>query len=336
MVAPNMSQTIHRKDSEVGPTMRQQGLAGMFYATTSFSIMFMNKIVLTSYHFPSFLFLALCQFVATIFCLEAGKTTNLITYPDFDMKHFWKVFPLPFIFMLNTLTGLGGTQKISIPMFTVLRRFSIVFTMILEGWLLGNVSSRNVKFCVFLMVFGALVAAVDDLSFDMAGYTFIMINNLATAANGVVIKKKLESKELGTFGLMYYNTLFSFPLLLFIFVYQGEWGSVVEFADWGNFYFLFYFVGASVMGFVLNFSIFHCTKVNSALTTTVIGCLKNVLSTYIGMVALPDYVFTIANFAGVNVSIFGSLLYSYVKFKEQQTAKAGPALLPMTRDNSRD
>ena len=34
-----------------------------------------------------------------------------------------------------------------------------------------------------------------------------MINNVATAANGVVIKKKLDSKELGTWGLMFYNTV---------------------------------------------------------------------------------------------------------------------------------
>lgn len=51
------------------------------------------------------------------------------------------------------------------------------------------------------------------------------------------------------------------------------------------------------------------------------------------MVVIKDYVFTIANFAGVNISIFGSLVYSYVKYREQQAARARTQLsvLPMVR-----
>lgn len=73
----------HRQNDE-GPTVRQQFMGGLFYAVSSFAIMFANKFVLTTFHFPSFLFLALAQFVATLILLQGGKFLGLLSYPDFD------------------------------------------------------------------------------------------------------------------------------------------------------------------------------------------------------------------------------------------------------------
>ena len=50
------------------------------------------------------------------------------------------------------------------------------------------------------MVIGAFIAAIDDLSFDLIGYALVFANNIFTASNGIVMKYKLESKSLGTFG----------------------------------------------------------------------------------------------------------------------------------------
>ena len=95
------------------------------------------------------------------------------------------------------LFGLGSTQSLSLPMLTVLRRLSILLTMVAEHLFLGVQVKTEVKLSVYLMIFGAAVAASNDLAFDLAGYFYIMMNNVSTAANGVYMKKKLDAKSLG-------------------------------------------------------------------------------------------------------------------------------------------
>ena len=45
------------------------------------------------------------------------------------------------------------------------------------------------------MIFGALIAAFNDLAFNVPGYTYILLNDVCTAGNGVVSKKKLAKKK---------------------------------------------------------------------------------------------------------------------------------------------
>jgi len=190
--------------------------------------------------------------------------------------------------------------------------------MCLERLILGKHHEWQIVSTVLIMLFGSIIAAYNDLMFSLLGYTYVMMNNICTATQGVYMKKKLDTQELGKYGILYYNCLIMLLPTYFLaqFAPNDTWGKAIyEFDGWNRTEFVLKFFTSCVMGLILNFSIVLCTHHNSALTTTVIGCLKNVLITYYGVLfPTKDYVFNIWNFSGLTISIFGSMGFSYYSF----------------------
>lgn len=301
--------------------------SAFFYGLSSFMITVVNKTVLTSFAFPSFQVLGIGQMLATILVLFVAKRLRYVDYPNLEATTFTKIWPLPLIYIGNMIFGLGGTKQLSLPMFTALRRFSILMTMIAEYYILGIKARLSIQLSVYTMILGAVLAALNDLAFNLEGYILILLNDFFTAANGVFMKKKLDSKELGKHGLMYYNSLFMLGPTVLLAWGMGDITQTLDFPDWTNLMFVLQFALSCVMGFILSYSMILCTQYNSALTTTIIGCLKNICVTYLGMVIGGDYIFSWLNFVGLNLSVIGSLVYTWVTFRKRDTLSPKFSLL---------
>ncbi|XP_039101590.1 UDP-N-acetylglucosamine/UDP-glucose/GDP-mannose transporter isoform X2 [Hyaena hyaena] len=273
-------------------------LSALFYGACSFLIVLVNKALLTTYSFPSPIFLGIGQMAATIMILYVSKLNNIIHFPDFDKKVPVKLFPLPLLYIGNHISGLSSTSKLSLPMFTVLRKFTIPLTLLLETIILGS-----------------------DLAFNLEGYIFVFLNDIFTAANGVYTKQKMDPKELGKYGVLFYNACFMVIPALIISASTGDLQQATEFSEWKNVLFIVQFLLSCFLGFLLMYSTVLCSYYNSALTTAVVGAIKNVSIAYIGMFVGGDYIFSVLNFIGLNICMAGGLRYSFLTLSSQLNPK---------------
>uniref|UniRef100_A0A7S1UKG6 Sugar phosphate transporter domain-containing protein n=1 Tax=Phaeomonas parva TaxID=124430 RepID=A0A7S1UKG6_9STRA len=296
------------------PSKWKQLASALFYAITSLVITSANKIVLTSHGFPSSSFLAMSQFAITCVALKTCEFLGYIKLAPLSVGTFRQIAPITALFLVDVLCGLAGTKFISLPMFAVLRRFSIPMTMLLEKFRGQSNPTFYIQSSVWGMVIGAVIAAVDDLAFNFIGYLFVFTNNFATAARGVYIKSLTTEQRTSKMDLLYYNALFSLVVMLFLLPMIEDVGACINTELWNSPSFLLHFLFASGLGPVLQYSIYLCTQFNSALTTTVVGCIKNAAVVYIGFVIGGDYVYSLWNFIGINLSIVASVVYVHATF----------------------
>ncbi|CAF0744014.1 unnamed protein product [Adineta ricciae] len=301
-------------------TFLQRLSSALFYGICSGLITVVNKLVLTSYGFPSYQLLAIGQLLVSIIVLYVARLFNVINFPSFSMNTTKKIMPLPIFFFGNLLFGLGGTQAVSLPMFTALRRFSIWMTMIGEQFILKERLPLIAQASVYLMVIGALIASGDDLTFNWFGYTFLTVNNLCTTAQGIVMKQKLVNKDFNQNGLLFYNSFIVLVPLIVVVLLTEDLHKVWNYDGYTDLGFVFTFLLSCLMGFLLNYSTMLCTNYNSALTTTVVGACKNLFVTYFGMFIGGDYVFSLVNFIGLNISALGSLIYTWMTFTRRSSS----------------
>ncbi|CAN1812702.1 UDP-N-acetylglucosamine transporter UGNT1 [Linum perenne] len=139
-------------------------------------------------------------------------------------------FPSANVITLFQLVTMESVRGVNIPMYTTLRRTTVVFTMIMEYVLAGQRYTSPIVGSVALIVAGAVIAGVRDLTFDFYGYGVVFIANITTAIYLATIGRIGKSTGLNSFGLMWCNGVICGPVLLFWTLIRGDLTMTVHFS----------------------------------------------------------------------------------------------------------
>ncbi|KAL3362904.1 hypothetical protein AABB24_012278 [Solanum stoloniferum] len=298
------------------------------YMACAVLLVIFNKAALSSYSFPCANVITLFQMISSTLILYVLRRWKVISFTvqdshtvatrTTDLVPFKKVLhctPVALSYLLYMLVSMESIRGINVPMYTTLRRTTVFFTMMAEYFLARKKYSSYVVTCVGIIILGAFVAGARDLSFDYYSYTVVLVSNITTAVYLACISSLGESSGLNSFGLMWCNGIICTPILLLWTAYSGDLDATMNFSYLYTTGFQAVIVLSCALAFLLNYSVFLNTTINSALTQTVCGNLKDLFTVGFGWLVFRGLPFDLLNIAGQCLSFLGSCLYAYCKLK---------------------
>ncbi|KAF7107291.1 hypothetical protein CFC21_107937 [Triticum aestivum] len=288
------------------------------YGVASMAMVFVNKAVIMQYvHSMTLLTL---QQLATALFIHFGQVLGMSKRKDLSIATAKKLLPVSIFYNANVAFALASLKGVNIPMYIAIKRLTPLAVLV-SGFLRGKGKpSTQVSLSVVCTALGVLVAALGDFSFDLYGYSMALISVFFQTMYLILVEKSGADDGLSSMELMFYNSILSIPFLFFIIVATGEFPHSLSVLSekTASASFSVILLISLVMGIVLNYTMFWCTIVNSALTTTIVGVLKGVGSTTLGFVVLGGVKVHALNVTGLVINTFGGVWYSYAKYTQKK------------------
>lgn len=306
-------------------TMSRRGIgAALGYMGCAVFLVMFNKAALSTYGFPCANIITLLQMVCSSTLLYTLKSWNVINFgmdPRTELsleglvpfRTVVKTSPLSLAYLFYMIVGMASIRGVNVPMYTTLRRTTVFFTMFLEYWLVKRKYSKYIISSVGIIVLGAFVAGIQDLSFNLEGYSIVILSNVTTAIYLCTISHFGKTSGLNSFGLMWCNGMICGPILAIWTVLSGELHKAINFSQLYQPGFQLVVLASCILAFFLNYTIFLNTTLNSPLTQTICGNLKDLVTVVLGWMWFGGLPFNWLNVSGQLLGFLGSGMYAYYK-----------------------
>jgi solute carrier family 35 protein len=302
--------------------------AAISYGFVSSSMIFLNKMVFADMHFPFPLVVLLLQMLVTAACLPllATWTGNKIELPRLSSALLTRFLLPSLLYCANVGLGLFSLGALSIPVYQVLKRLTPLASLFLASLILKKRASRGVVVSSLLIVAGSMLVANGDVRFNGAGYALALGSVACQSLYLTLVQRQAGNNAssggtagsgdaLTSFGVLFVNSVNCIPLLFVATALDGEAaGALAHPAVVAvDLIFIAKLLLLLALGVCLNYLLFLCTILNSALTTCIVGAVKAVAVTVLGFFAFGGQPLTTSMAVGVTANTAGAVLYIFAK-----------------------
>ncbi|UYV69753.1 SLC35D3 [Cordylochernes scorpioides] len=227
------------------------------------------------------------------------------------------------LYAVNAVTSLSALSGMTLPMYTAIKRCAPLATLALGVLVLRKpMPSIKIIASVVLITLGCVLAGLGDLEFNPAAYWCGAVSVAAQSLYLTLVQRGAENRmtTLTVLQLNSYNTL---PLFSLAFVFSSEAHGLPAYFTTEKLTFWACLFLQICMGSILNYSLFLCTMLNSALTTSLVGVFKAVVQTAVGFFAFGGVAFHPLNIAGLCLNTYGGILYTFSRYRESKSKKSG-------------
>ncbi|KAF8472491.1 hypothetical protein BDZ91DRAFT_435510 [Kalaharituber pfeilii] len=317
------------------------------YCGASILMTVTNKYVLSGYDFNLNFFLLCVQSVVCVMAIQTCKSLKMITYRDFNMDEARKWFPVSVLLILMIYTSSKALQYLSIPVYTIFKNLTIILIAYGEVLWFGGSVSGMALFSFGLMVLSSVVAAWADirvaiesyghssteaaaaLSTLNAGYVWMLVNCLSSAAYVLGMRKRIKLTNFKDFDTMYYNNLLSIPILLICSMFLEDWSGIniernFPLESRNSLIIAMLLSGLSTV--FISYTSAWCVRVTSSTTYSMVGALNKLPIALSGLIFF-DAPVTVPSVTAIIIGFISGLVYALAKVKQ---GKAKSSTLPTT------
>jgi len=326
------------------------------YWFVSINMVYLNKLLMTNegVSIPAPLFITWFQCVITaLICYVAGmcgershraphvysavaqqegegsvpvKPSFFAQFPkaQYDFSVSSRIFPLSLVFMgMITFNNLC-LKWVEVSFYNVARSLTIVFNVFFSRGLLGIRTSWCTLLCIGVVVFGFFLGSKGEVNFSMKGTLAGVCSSIFVSLNSIYTKKVLPAVDDNHWRLTFYNNVNACVLFIPLVVYfEGEiiHEALKNQLKSPSFWMLMTLAG--FFGFSIGIVTVLQIKATSPLSHNVSGTAKASVQSMMAFYIWGNDP-TVFGVLGIFIVLGGSLLYTFVKMRENRMLSLPP------------